>query len=155
MLYRSRCGRFAQLAQRSADPDLRPIERVRWHLRESLIQKAFHAAVRRAKIAKHATPHTFRNVRSYYYTSWRNGYLKGKSGCLLSPRESWRPDFTASISRETSGNDNDWRSMIHGVVSTTCVAGNVPSLMKRRMTVWLTPSSSAACWTVTHWPSLR
>jgi site-specific recombinase XerD len=43
-------------------------------------------------------PHSLRQVRSYYYISLREGYLKGISACFVSPRRSWRPVTTACTS---------------------------------------------------------
>lgn len=73
-------------------------QRHRFHLHESVVQKAVREAARKADIPKHVTPHVLRNVRSYYYTFQRMRYFRGNSCCFGSRRRSWRPCLTASIS---------------------------------------------------------
>jgi site-specific recombinase XerD len=67
-------------------------------LSSATIQKACKLAAALAGIHKSVTPHTLRNVRSYYYTFQRRGYFRGNSCCFGSRRRSWRPCLTASIS---------------------------------------------------------
>jgi integrase/recombinase XerD len=62
------------------------------------VQKACGRAALAAGLQKHVTPHTLRNVRSYYYTFQRMRYFRGNSCWFGSRRRSWRPCLTASIS---------------------------------------------------------
>jgi site-specific recombinase XerD len=64
----------------------------------STVQRVCKDAQVGAGIDKRVTPHTLRQVRSYYHISLRRGYLKGISACLGSSRRSWRPAMTASTS---------------------------------------------------------
>jgi site-specific recombinase XerD len=67
-------------------------------LSSATIQKACKLAAALARINKPVTPHTLRNVRSYYYTFQRMRYFRGNSCWFGSRRRSWRPCLTASIS---------------------------------------------------------
>ena len=99
------------------------------------VQKACKLAAALARITKNVTPHTLRKVYSYYRSSLRWHYWKGISACLGSRLGSWRPLRTAATSDWTEVRVSDARAMIQGADSTTCVAGNVPSQIRRRITV--------------------
>ena len=74
-----------------------PSRRTVTHLPDATARFAFRKARDACGFNDKFRPHSLRHVYSYYYTSWRRGYLKGNSGCLPSPRRSWRPVRTASI----------------------------------------------------------
>jgi integron integrase len=107
----------------------------RHHVSDDFLSKCFAKALLATGCVKNAVPHTLRQACSYYDSSLRMGYLKGNSGCEGSGICSWRPLRTASTAAWTSGSESDSRSMIQGVDSTTCLAGNTRSRIKRRTTV--------------------
>ena len=102
---------------------------------DTSIRKAIKAAAVKAGIKKRVYPHVLRKVYSYYRSSLRWHYWKGISACLGSRLGSWRPLRTAATSDWTEVRVSDARAMIQGADSTTCVAGNVPSQIRRRITV--------------------
>ena len=99
------------------------------------MQKALKAAAREAGLSPQISPHTLRKVYSYYLSSLRLHYWKGISACLGSRLGSWRPLRTAATSDWTEVRVSDARAMIQGADSITCVAGNVPAQIRRRITV--------------------
>ncbi len=105
------------------------------HVTNSTVQRACLEAQVAAGLAKEVTPHTLRHVLSYCYTSKRTRYLKGNSCCAGSSGRSWRPCRTASNSACTAGRSRSTRAMIQGVTGTTCVAGKIFLVIKRRITV--------------------